>query len=70
MIDEKDDDFKELLIWQDKNSNGYREPEELKTLKKIGTKSISLKTRPEDRVIEGNTIVVISPEQQVALESK
>lgn len=60
VIDENDEDFKELLIWQDKNQNGYSEPEELKTLTEAGIKSISLNAQPDNRVIEGNRISATS----------
>jgi Ca2+-binding RTX toxin-like protein len=56
VIDQDDEDFEQLLIWQDKNSNGFSEPGELKTLKEMKIKSISLSTKPDDRVIEGNKI--------------
>ena len=60
VINENDKDFKELLIWQDKNLNGYSEPEKLKSLGEMGIKSISLNTKPDDRVIEGNRISATS----------
>lgn len=56
IIDKNDKNFKELLIWQDKNSNGFSEADELKTLEEMGIKSISLKTKSEAREIEGNSI--------------
>ncbi|RZI47407.1 LysM peptidoglycan-binding domain-containing protein [Rickettsiales endosymbiont of Peranema trichophorum] len=56
VIDDRDEDFKELLIWQDKNTNGYSEAKELRSLKDMGIKSISLHTEPDNRIIEGNTI--------------
>ena len=60
VIDESDESFGKLLVWQDKNLNGYSEPDELKTLKEHGIKSISLSTTKVARVIEGNTITEIS----------
>jgi Ca2+-binding RTX toxin-like protein len=60
IIDERDEDFEELLVWQDKNSNGFSEKDELKTLKQAGIKSISLETKKDDRIIEGNTITETS----------
>ncbi len=60
VIDEKDEKFGELLMWQDKNSNGFSEPDELKSLKELNIKSISLNTRPDNRVIEGNIITEVS----------
>jgi Ca2+-binding RTX toxin-like protein len=56
VIDQQDKAYDELLLWQDKNSNGFSEPEELRSLKEAGIKSISLVTKPDDRVIEGNSI--------------
>jgi hypothetical protein len=56
IIDNRDEFYNKLLVWQDKNSNGYSEKEELKTLAEAGIKSISLATKPDNRVIEGNTI--------------
>jgi Ca2+-binding RTX toxin-like protein len=60
LIDENDDDFDSILLWQDRNSNGYSEKGELKTLRQAGIKNISLKTEADDRVIEGNTITETS----------
>ena len=60
VIDEKDENFKDLLIWEDKNMNGYSESDELKKLSELGIKSISLATEKDDRVIEGNTITAKS----------
>ena len=60
VIDESDESFGKLLVWKDKNLNGYSEPDELKTLKEHGIKSISLSTTKVVRVIEGNTITEIS----------
>jgi len=60
IIDENDEGFNDLLVWQDKNSNGYTEEGELKTLKEVGIKSISIKTKTDSRVIEGNTINEVS----------
>jgi Ca2+-binding RTX toxin-like protein len=60
VIDDKDENFDELLIWQDKNSNGFSEEGELKTLKEAGIKSISLETTKDNRVIEGNLITETS----------
>ncbi len=42
VIDEKDEVYSKLLVWQDKNSNGISEADELKSLKDIGITSVSL----------------------------
>jgi Ca2+-binding RTX toxin-like protein len=60
VIDEDDDEFNELLIWQDKNSNGYSESDELKSLSEAGIKSISLNKQNDNRVVEGNKITATS----------
>jgi Ca2+-binding RTX toxin-like protein len=60
VIDKNDENFEELLIWQDKNSNGFSEPGELTKLKDLKIKSISLNTTADNRVIEGNLISEIS----------
>lgn len=41
-IDEKDSVFSKLLLWKDSNHNGKSEKSEMKTLKELGVKSISL----------------------------
>jgi hypothetical protein len=42
VIDEKDAVFAKLLLWKDSNHNGKSEKSEMKTLKELGVKSISL----------------------------
>ena len=42
VIDENDDVYSKLLIWQDLNGNGISEADELKSLEEWGIKSISL----------------------------
>lgn len=56
VIDKNDKAFKELLVWQDINKNGYSEKDELKSLSELGITSISLDTVDEDQEIEGNLI--------------
>ena len=41
-IDSKDEIFLKLQIWQDRNSNGNSEPDELSTLEELGIKAILL----------------------------
>ncbi|MBQ3543709.1 MAG: DUF2974 domain-containing protein, partial [Lachnospiraceae bacterium] len=50
VIDEEDKVYEKLLVWQDKNSNGISEADELKTLKDMGIKSISLNAGTVDGV--------------------
>ncbi|WP_298043567.1 calcium-binding protein, partial [uncultured Campylobacter sp.] len=42
LIDNKDDNFKDLKIWQDANSNGISDEGELKSLDELGIASLSL----------------------------
>ena len=42
LIDNKDDKFKDLKIWQDTNSNGISDEGELKSLDELGIASLSL----------------------------
>ncbi|WP_298025304.1 calcium-binding protein, partial [uncultured Campylobacter sp.] len=42
LIDNKDDKFKDLKIWQDANSNGISDEGELKSLDELGIASLSL----------------------------
>ncbi|ETO12377.1 iron-regulated protein frpC [Reticulomyxa filosa] len=56
VIDEKDIDFNKLLVWQDKNKNGYSETDELKTLRELGIKSISLNRTKINKIEKGNII--------------
>jgi len=47
VIDKSDAVFSKLLVWVDKNHNGFSEPGELLTMQQAGIQSISLKYQTE-----------------------
>lgn len=55
VIDERDERFGELLLWQD-NGDGKCEKDEVKSLKELGISSISLKTTEDTQSENGNKI--------------
>ena len=56
IIDEKDEKFDKLLLWQDKNSNAVTDPGELKTLREHNIKSIDLNYKNINSTNNGNFI--------------
>ena len=48
-IDRKDQVFRQLLLWTDRNHNGFSEPDELTTLKAAGIRSVELNYKTSDR---------------------
>ncbi len=61
VIDANDDIYSDLLVWQDLNSDGISDANEMLTLEQIGIVSISLNAaQPDDLYIEGNWISHIS----------
>jgi len=55
-IDENDDFYKHLSLWNDRNGNGICEKEEVKSLSDYGI-TINLDARKVNKVLNGNTIV-------------
>ena len=62
IIDENDTEFNKLLVWQDTLRNGKTDTGELKTLKELGIKSISLTTENKNHKTESGTIITDSAE--------
>jgi putative uncharacterized protein (fragment) len=56
IIDEKDEKFDKLLLWQDKNSNAVTDEGELKTLREHNIKSIDLNYQNINSTNNGNFI--------------
>jgi apxIVA var3 len=56
IIDEKDEKFDKLLLWQDKNSNAITDKGELKTLRAHNIKSIDLNYKNINSTDNGNFI--------------
>jgi type I secretion target GGXGXDXXX repeat protein domain protein len=56
IIDERDEEFGKLLLWQDKNSNAATDEGELKTLKEHNIKSIDLRYKETQIDNNGNLI--------------
>ncbi|PZQ48653.1 MAG: hypothetical protein DI551_01410 [Micavibrio aeruginosavorus] len=56
VIDAKDDIFKDLKVWQDANSDGISQAEEMKSLSDVGIKSIGLQAQEVSYDIAGNPI--------------
>ena len=56
VIDEKDEKFDKLLLWQDKNSNAVTDEGELKTLREHNIKSIDLNYQNINSANNGNFI--------------
>ena len=56
VIDEKDEKFDKLLLWQDKNSNAVTDEGELKTLREHNIKSIDLNYQNINSTNNGNFI--------------
>ncbi|QCD51747.1 calcium-binding protein [Campylobacter sp. RM16192] len=56
IIDEKDEEFDKLLLWQDKNSNAVSDEGELKSLKEHNIKSIDLNYKNINSTNNGNYI--------------
>ena len=56
IIDEKDEKFDKLLLWQDKNSNAVTDKGELKTLREHNIKSIDLNYKNINSTNNGNFI--------------
>ena len=56
IIDEKDEKFDKLLLWQDKNSNTVTDKGELKTLREHNIKSIDLNYKNINSTNNGNFI--------------
>ena len=57
ILDEKDDKFNEILVWQD-NGDGISQRSELKTLKELGIDSISVQDPKEDIWHENDNIII------------
>jgi len=60
LIDVNDAQFNEILVWQDKNSDGVADDGEIKTLTQAGISEISLDVTAVNRVLEGNIIPEVS----------
>ena len=59
VISNLDTKFGELKIWQDKNSNGISEKDELKSLDQLGIVSLSLKHTKTDENLGDNNILFL-----------
>ena len=57
ILDEKDDKFNEILVWQD-NGDGISQRSELKTLKELGIDSISVQDPKVDIWHENDNIII------------
>jgi hypothetical protein len=56
VIDAKDAAFKDLIVWQDADTDGVSDVGEMVTLDQAGISSINLNARETDYEIEGNWI--------------
>ncbi|WP_216656289.1 Ig-like domain-containing protein [Campylobacter sp. RM16188] len=56
IIDENDEKFKDLLVWQDLNLDGKSTKEEVKSLKDVGISSLSLEVSNNTTFENGNRI--------------
>ena len=56
IISASDDQFNQILVWQDLNQNGISEANELKTLTQLGITSINLNGIPTQTIQDGNII--------------
>ncbi|MCI6988082.1 MAG: VWA domain-containing protein, partial [Campylobacter sp.] len=56
VIDENDEKFDKLLVWQDKNLDGKSQKDEISSLKELGISSISLNITDETKEENGNQI--------------
>ncbi len=56
VLDNKDPEFKELLVWRDLNMNGFSEPDELQSIEVFGIKHILLRTTVLYEVQHNNSI--------------
>ena len=62
IIDKKDAEFNNLLVWQETQRNGKTDSGELKTLEQLGIESISLTTENKNHTTESGIIVTDSAE--------
>lgn len=60
VIDANDDQFDDLLVWQDLDQDGFSDADELRTLDQAEIASIDLTNEEVDFEVEGNTISNIS----------
>ncbi|MFM6895852.1 MAG: hypothetical protein ACKPKF_00590, partial [Microcystis panniformis] len=56
IISAADDQFNQILVWQDLNQDGISQPNELKTLTQHGITSINLSGLPTETIQDGNII--------------
>ncbi len=56
VIDASDERFEELVVWQDLNSNGFSEADELTSLTQAGITSINLNATLVDETLEGHDV--------------
>ncbi|MDX1737687.1 MAG: hypothetical protein R3261_05590, partial [Alphaproteobacteria bacterium] len=56
IIDQQDDIFDKLSVWQDANTNGLTESGELKSMDEAGIQSINLNHQDLDTMVEGNHV--------------
>ncbi len=56
IISAADDQFNQILVWQDLNQDGISQPNELKTLTQHGITSINLNGLPTETIQDGNII--------------